>query len=158
MSTDRIVLPDCCEDWVLTYGAFYAVGVEFRCVECDAAWCKLGSGRFQSRRTSQIWSVRTRGAEDQQYRYLEAEDGHNPLTRRCCTKLILDYGDRIKLGRTFACPICGTPWRKQELEQRQHNPVVAYSDLDRGISVAVQQGAPRRFVVPFAEYQPWGVE
>jgi hypothetical protein len=158
MSTDRIVLPDCCEDWVLTYGAFYSADAEFRCVECDSAWRKLGPGRFASGRTNQIWSTRTRVAEDQQYRYLEAEDGQNPLTRRCCTKLILDYGDRIKLGRAFACPICGTSWQKHELEQHRDNPVVAYTDLGRNIHVAVQQGAPRRFVVPLEEYQPWGVE
>jgi hypothetical protein len=158
MSTDRVILPDCCEDWILAYGAFYGGEAEFRCVECDSPWRKLGPGRFESGRTGQVWSVRTQHAEERQHRFLEAEDGHNPLTPRCCTKLLLEYGDRIKLNRQFACPICGSSWEKREVEQHRHQPVPAYVNATRGVTVAVQQGATRRFVVPLEEYQPWGGE
>jgi hypothetical protein len=158
MSTERIVLPDCCEDWVLAYGAFYAVDSTFHCVECGSAWHKLKPGRFESPATGQIWSVQARVAENTQHRYLEAENGQNPLTPRCCTKLILDYGERIKLGRRFNCPICGSAWEKKEIEQHRHQPVVAYTNSSSGVTVAVQQGATRRFIVPLEEYQPWAGE
>jgi hypothetical protein len=158
MSTDRVVLPDCCEDWVLAYGAFYAPETEFRCIECNSAWRKLGPGRFRSERTGQIWAVTTRAAEDREYRYLEAEDGHDPITPRCCTRLILDYGDRIRLGRQFGCPICGSTWEKRAVEQHRHQPVTAYANLGNDVVVAIQRGTTRRFIVPLAEYQPWSGE
>ena len=41
------VLPDCCEDWILQFGAFYGAGEAFACPECGSGWEKTARDRFQ---------------------------------------------------------------------------------------------------------------
>ena len=105
---ERVILPDCCEDWILTYGPYYAADSSFECIECGTSWQKLERGRFQQTRNGRVWAERTRSAEGQQFRYLEPETGEGALTNRCCAKLILGYGERLKVGKQFACPLCKT--------------------------------------------------
>lgn len=155
LSTQRVILPDCCEDWILAYGAFYPADAEFTCLECGGGWQKLAAGRFQSRLDGRTWILRARRAEDQEYRYLEAEDGQNPLTPRCCARIILAHGERLPRGSQFNCPICGANWRKDEIERGPHRTVTAFVDEGREVAVAIQDGATRRFLVPAEEYQPW---
>ncbi len=150
----RVILPDCCEDWILAYGAFYQEGAEFGCLECSGTWRKLGPGRFQSLGSGRIWAERVRGAEGREFRYLAAEDGEKPMTERCCAKLILDHHRRIRPGKQFACPLCGSEWKKELMQHRSGLQVAGYTNLSRGVTIAVQPGEGRSFLVPLDEYQP----
>lgn len=151
---ERTILPDCCEDWMLAYGAFYEPEAEFECVECATPWRKLERGRFQGVQNERVWVERSRDAEGQRFRYLEAEDGENALTERCCAKMILDYGERIRPGRQFTCPICRSVWRKSPVEHRSGLRVTGYENRTRGVTMAVQTGRGRNFLVPIEEYVP----
>ena len=151
---ERVILPDCCEDWIIAYGSYYDAGSRFECVECGTPWQKLEPGRFQEVRSERVWAERTRAAEGQQFRYLEPEKGEGALTNRCCAKLILDYGDRIKAGKQFACPVCGTEWKKEAIQHRSGTRVDGYTNVARGVTIAIQKGPARDYLVPVEEYRP----
>lgn len=154
LSMERVILPDCCEDWILAYGAFYKEGSEFDCIECGSPWRKLESGKYQSRTSGQTWSMRTHEAEDQQFHYLSAEGGQKAMVERCCARILLSFGERIKLGRQFNCPLCGSTWKKDALPHRSGLQVTAYTNQTTGVSIAIQAGKGRDFLVPVDEYQP----
>lgn len=151
---ERVILPDCCEDWILGYGPFYEAGAGFECIECGSRWRKQAPGRFERVEGGQVWAERSREAEGQRFRYLEAEGGQNAMTNRCCARLILDYGERIHLDKQFACPICGTQWKKEQGESRGGMLVVSYLNETRGTRIAVQKGQGRDYLVPFEDYTP----
>ena len=151
---ERVILPDCCEDWILAYGAYYAHGAEFECIECGTPWRKLEAGRFQETGSGRVWAERAREAEGQQFRYLEAEGGESALTNRCCAKLILGYGERVKDGKRFTCPVCGSEWKKEVVQHRSGMQVAAYTNVARGVTIAIQKGRGRDFLVPLDDYRP----
>ncbi len=151
---ERVILPDCCEDWILACGAFYDEGARFECIECAGAWQKLEPGRYRQVRSGRVWVERGRHAEGREFRYLEAEEGEGAITDRCCAKLILEYGDRIQPGREFACPLCGATWKKDLMAHPSGLQVAGYSNTARGVTIAVQKGEHRSFLVPMSEYRP----
>src|SRR5512146_3182263 len=151
---ERVILPDCCEDWILTYGPYYAGGSSFECIECGTPWQKLERGRFQQTRNGRVWAERLRAAEGQQFRYLEPEEGEGALTNRCCATLILSRGERVRAGKQFTCPLCGTNWNKEAVQHRSGLRVDGYTNLAKGVTSAVQQGSPRNYLVPVEEYRP----
>ena len=151
---ERVILPDCCEDWILAYGAYYGYGAEFECIECGTPWRKLEAGRFQEAGGERVWAERAREAEGQQFRYLEGEGGEGALTNRCCAKLILGYGERIRDGKQFTCPICGSGWKKETIQHRSGMQVPAYTNASRGLTIAIQKGRGRDFLVPVDDYRP----
>lgn len=151
---ERVILPDCCEDWILAYGAFFQPGAEFECIECGTPWRKLEPGRFQETRSGRVWAERARAAEGQRFPYLEAETGEAALTNRCCAKLILGHGDRMETGKRFTCPMCGSGWEKQLVEHRSGLQVAGYRNMARGVTIAVQKGARRDYLVPLEEFRP----
>ncbi len=150
---ERVVLPDCCEDWILTYGPYYDPGSHFECIECGTPWHKLEPGRFQQTRSEQVWAEKTRTAEGQEFRYLEPETGEGALTNRCCAKLILGYGDRIKVGKEFSCPVCGTNWKKEMVQHPSGIQVAGYTNTTRKVTLAIQKGPTRDYLVLVQEYR-----
>ncbi|MDP9253032.1 MAG: hypothetical protein M3O80_08500, partial [Chloroflexota bacterium] len=55
---ERVILADCCEDWIIEWGGFYKPDRSFRCPECATEWKKTdpdtyrrGDGRIFARRT-----------------------------------------------------------------------------------------------------------
>ena len=55
---ERVILADCCEDWIIEWGGYYKPGRAFRCPECATEWTKTdadvyrrGDGRVFQRRT-----------------------------------------------------------------------------------------------------------
>src|SRR5687767_4873915 len=101
----RRVLPDCCEDWILTYGRYYDDGQEFVCLECGAPWRRETEGRFRQGTTSAVYQE----AERRGYRYLSPESEDAPATERCCAQILTTYGPTMRVN-AFQCPVCGTPW------------------------------------------------
>jgi hypothetical protein len=154
MVMDRVILPDCCEDWVLDYGAYYKHGAHFECIECGTPWRKLEAGRYEETGSGRIWAERAREAEGQMFRYLESEGGAGVLTNRCCAKLILGYGDRIKAGKQFTCPICASQWKKGMVQHRSGMQVAGYTSSQQGVTIVIQKGSGRDFLVPVDEYRP----
>lgn len=150
---ERVILPDCCEDWILAYGAYYGPDVEFECIECGTQWRKLEAGRYQEAASHRVWAERAREAEGQQFRYLESEGGGDVLTNRCCAKVILTYGDRLKPGKQFTCPLCGSRWEKEMVQHRSGMQIAGYTNLARGVTIAIQKGRGRDFLVPVDEYR-----
>lgn len=151
---ERVILPDCCEDWILSYGPYYHPGSSFECIECGTPWQKLEPGRFREMRGERVWAERSRSAEGQQFRYLEPESGEGALTNRCCAKLILGHGDRLKAGKQFVCPLCGTEWKKEMSQHRSGVQVAGYTNAARGVTIAIQRGGTREYLVPIEEFRP----
>ncbi len=152
----RVILPDCCEDWILELGAFYRDGAGFNCVECGSGWRKLGAGRYQHAGTGKVWLRRAWSSEGEEFPYLEAADGEHPVNRRCCAKLILRFDERIRAPREFSCPMCGTAWQKTRMPHRSGIEVTGYVNTSEGVTMAVQNGPGRNYLVPIDEYTVWG--
>jgi predicted RNA-binding Zn-ribbon protein involved in translation (DUF1610 family) len=147
---DRVILSDCCEDWIIEWGGFYATGAHFACPECATAWQKTSAG-FE-RADGRSFVRRERSRESASFPYLAAQDGHEPNVERCCAKILLTYGDRMADG-AFACPVCGTQWERRS--ERLHGlrvPVFAKAGLAEALTV--QPGRTRPFLVSISEYSP----
>lgn len=147
----RVILPDCCEDWILAYGPFYAKGVAFECIECGRPWRKVERDQYLSLRDERTWVRRERAGEGASFAYLESTDAANPATERCCTKILLQYGPHLRSGSAFSCPICGTPWTKTERE-RGGLRVPCYHNGRLDVDLTIVEGTHRSFVVPLDEY------
>lgn len=105
---NRRLLPDCCEDWILTWASHYPVGKAFACLECGRNWLKLDADRYRDES-----GVLYRRSERRGFASLTAEEGQDPLLNRCCLKILLEYGPKMQKVLEFACPICDTRWRKE---------------------------------------------
>lgn len=147
----RVVLPDCCEDWILTYGPFYETGAAFECIECNRPWRKDGSDQYLSLGDERVWVRRERVGDGATFAYLESADATNPTTERCCTQILLRHGPRLRIGKSFDCPICRTHWTKIERD-RGGIRVPCYHNGRLDVSLAIVDGAVRSFLVPLDEY------
>ena len=148
---DRVILADCCEDWIIEWGGFYAAGAGFSCPECATAWEKIADGAF-TRRDGRSFVRRERTGPAASFPYLASRDGHQPNVERCCAKILLKHGDRMTDG-PFACPVCGTHWERRT--ERLHGlrvPVFAKAGLAEPLTV--QPGRTRPFLVVISEYSP----
>jgi rubredoxin len=146
------VLPDCCEDWILQYGPFYAAGVDFACPECGAGWRKEGPGAFRRIEDQRRFVRRERSGEDTVFPYLAAEDGENPLVERCCAGILLRYGPALPYAE-LRCPVCGTVWTKS-LGQRGGVRFPQFQKAGAAEPMTIQRGRQRAFLVPVSEFSP----
>ena len=148
---DRVILADCCEDWIIEWGGFYATGARFACPECATAWETAGDRTFK-RSDGRSFVRRERSGPSASFPYLAAQDGHEPNVERCCAKLLLKHGDGMIAG-SFTCPVCGTEWERRT--ERLHGlrvPVFAKAGLSEPLTV--QPGRTRPFLVILSEYTP----
>ncbi len=149
----RLILPDCCEDWILQYGKFYGTGALFRCLECGTEWRKEGPGTFvETASGTRFVEVVRRSSEGAEFAYLAAVGRPNPITERCCELILVRYGPQSPLT-DLTCPICGTTWRKEQRLLRGFN-VLCFTHSVTGEVRALQQGRTRRYLVPLDEYTP----
>ncbi len=146
----RNVLPDCCEDWILQYGAHYQAGQTFSCLECSTEWRKVEPGHFLRVGDGRTFVRRSRMSEGVEFPYLAAADGHDPITERCCARIILDLGPAMKVGG-FDCPVCGTHWTR-EIRSRGGISVACYWRAGLEEPLAIQKGQRRPFLVPLSSY------
>jgi hypothetical protein len=149
--TDRVILADCCEDWILEWGGFYDEGGSFACPECATEWTKAGRGSYR-RGDGRVFERRERSGPDAAFPHLAAADGHEPVVERCCTKILLTHGRRMQEG-AFTCPACRTVWERRT--ERLHGlrvPVFAKPGLEEPRTI--QEGKTRPFLVALSEYSP----
>ncbi len=151
---ERVILADCCEDWIIEWGGFYEPGQTFACPECATGWAKRGrSGAETYRRGDEREFVRrVRRGPGGAFPYLAAADGHEPNVERCCAKILLAHGERMAEGE-FVCPVCRTRWERRT--ERLHGlrvPVFAKPGLAEPL--AIQPGRTRPFLVSVSEYSP----
>ena len=148
---ERVILADCCEDWIIEWGGFYKPGRTFGCPECATAWQKSAADEYR-RGDGRIFQRRTRVGPQASFPYLASADGHQPQVDRCCAKILLSHGERMPDG-LFACPVCGTEWQRSA--ERVHGLRVAIfkkPGLDEPL--AIQSGRTRPFLVSIKEYSP----
>ena len=148
---DRVILADCCEDWIVEWGGFYAPGAAFSCPECTTHWEATGAGAFK-RMDGRSFVRRERTGPSAAFPYLATQDGHEPNVERCCAKILLKHGAGMTDG-PFACPVCGTKWERRT--ERLHGlrvPVFAKSGLAEPLTV--QPGRSRPFLVVLSDYSP----
>ena len=148
---DRVILADCCEDWIIEWGGFYAPEARFSCPECSTAWEQPTEGTFK-RADGRSFIRRERAGPSASFPYLASQDGPEPNVERCCAKILLKHGDRMIDG-PFACPVCGTNWERRT--ERLHGlrvPVFAKAGLSEPLTV--QPGRTRPFLVVISEYSP----
>ena len=107
---DRVILADCCEDWIIEWGGYYAAGARFSCPEDGTGWRKAASDTFE-RADGRAFVRRERTGPEAAFPYLAAKDGHEPNVDRCCAKILLRHGEGMPDG-PFACPVCGTRWER----------------------------------------------
>jgi uncharacterized Zn ribbon protein len=149
--SERVILSDCCEDWIIEWGGFYKNGRSFRCPECATNWTKTETETYR-RGDSRLFTRRTRVGPQASFPYLAAADGHQPNVERCCAKILLSHGERMPDG-VFVCPVCGTEWQRST--QNLHGlrvPVFAKAGLPEPL--AIQAGRTRPFLVSVMEYSP----
>ncbi|HUG56343.1 MAG TPA: hypothetical protein VMJ92_04620 [Candidatus Limnocylindrales bacterium] len=147
---ERVILADCCEDWIIEWGGFYAPGAAFACPECATEWTKTTEGEYA--RADRRFVRRERRGPESSFPYLAAADGREPNVDRCCAKILLAHGERLREG-PFSCPVCGTLWRKGA--ERRHGlrvPVFAKEGLAEPLTI--QPGRTRPFLVTLSEYSP----
>ncbi|HET8568055.1 MAG TPA: hypothetical protein VFM93_03595 [Candidatus Limnocylindria bacterium] len=151
MTEERVILADCCEDWILEWGGFYEPGASFSCPECDTGWTKRERGAFR-RADGREFVRRERRGPDDAFRYLAAADGHEPLVERCCAKILLAHGSAMADGR-FTCPVCRTAWERRT--DRVHGLRLPTFDKE-GLRepLAIQAGRTRPFLVGLSEWTP----
>ncbi len=147
----RNVLPDCCEDWILQYGAFYRPGQSFNCVECSTEWKKEEAGQFVRASDGKAFVRRSRVSEGSEFPYLAAADGHDPITNRCCARILLDLGPAMKVSE-FACPVCATQW-KRGICSRAGISVVCFERPGLEEPLAIQKAPGRSYLVPLSSYR-----
>ncbi|MBM4420989.1 MAG: hypothetical protein FJ034_05295 [Chloroflexi bacterium] len=148
---ERVILADCCEDWIIEWGAFYPQGAAFACPECATAWTKTQAQGYR-RADGREFKRAARGSGGASFPYLAAADGHEPNVDRCCAKILLGHGERMADGE-FTCPVCSTRWRKRT--ERLHGmrvPVFAKDGLAEAL--AIQPGRWRPFLVSLLEWSP----
>ena len=148
---ERVILADCCEDWIIEWGGYYKPGRSFRCPECATEWQKSGADEYR-RGDRRIFQRRTRIGSQTSFPYLASVDGQQPQIERCCAKILLKHGDRMTDG-PFSCPVCGTNWERRT--ERLHGlrvPVFAKAGLAEPLTV--QAGRTRPFLVVVSEYSP----
>jgi predicted RNA-binding Zn-ribbon protein involved in translation (DUF1610 family) len=151
MSEDRVILADCCEDWIIEWGGFYGSGRKFECPECATEWMKTGVGAYR-RGDGREFARRARSGPEAEFPYLASTSGHEPNVDRCCAKILLAYGERMRVG-AFACPVCGTSWERGS--ERLHGlrvPVFRKAGLPEALTI--QPGSPRPFLITLSEYSP----
>ena len=44
---ERVILADCCEDWIIEWGGFYKSGRAFQCPECATEWKKTDTDTYR---------------------------------------------------------------------------------------------------------------
>ncbi len=149
---ERVILADCCEDWIIEWGGFYENGCPFRCPECSTPWTKTEAETYQRGTDRRVFARGTRVGPQASFPYLAAADGHEPNVDRCCAKILLSYGARMSEG-SFTCPVCGSQWQRRT--ERRHGfriPVFAKAGLAEPLTV--QPGRTRPFLVSLSEYSP----
>lgn len=147
---DRVILADCCEDWILDWGQYYEPGTAFACPECGTEWRAEGGGRFARDNDGHVFRRRERQAGEGRFPYLSAEEGHQPILDRCCAKILLQHGSHLAAG-PFRCPVCRTEWTIGST--RLHGlrvPTFGKSGLEEPLTV--QPGRTRPFLVALSRY------
>lgn len=145
-----VVLPDCCEDFILAYGAFLPHGGEFSCPECATGWQKVDATTFLWVEEHKHFQRREQEVQDGIYTFLSAIDGHQPLVDRCCARLLLHYGPTLR-APSLRCPICGTDWTRDTVV-RGGLSTRCFRSPRVSEPLAIQQGQARRFLIPFSLY------
>lgn len=149
---ERVILADCCEDWILEWGAYYDPGQAFACPECGTAWRKGAQGRFVREGDAHAFRRRERPVGEGVFAYLGAEDGREPIVERCCAKILLEHGVHLAPG-AFVCPVCRTEWTVGSARARgMRVPTFAKPGLAEPLTV--QPGRTRPFLVVLSRYSP----
>lgn len=150
--SERVILSDCCEDWIVQWGGFYRPGGDFACPECATEWRKTGEASYRRPADGRDFTRRERAGPEDRFPYLAAADGQEPRVERCCTKILLTHGDRLREG-SWVCPVCATRWTKRS--ERLHGlrvPVFEKEGLDEPLTI--QPGRTRPFLVGVSDYSP----
>lgn len=148
---ERVILADCCEDWIIEWGGFYPDSHGFACPECATPWSKQAAGRFRRGDGLEFTRQERRRAEAS-FPYLAAADGHEPDVERCCAKILLAHGARMADG-PFACPVCDTKWERR-LDRLHGFRVPVFLKAGRADALTIQAGRHRPFLVAVSEYSP----
>lgn len=149
---ERVVLPDCCEDYILEYGGYYAPEESFSCPECEMEWRKQEGQRYTMTSMGKTFERRERQGpvgSDARYAYLSSLDGHEPLVDRCCTKLLLRYGPALR--GTLICPICRKEWTMEQ-SRRGGMRVNSFRSNQLAEPMVLQRSRTRSFLVPLSAY------
>ena len=149
---ERVILADCCEDWIVQWGGFYEPGRTFACPECGTQWRKPREATYRRATDEREFTRRTRRGPEDEFAYLAAVDGQEPIVDRCCAKILLTHGAGMAEGE-FVCPVCATRWVKRT--ERLHGlrvPVFEKEGLAEPLTI--QAGRTRPFLVGIAEYSP----
>lgn len=157
--SERVILNDCCEDWIIQWGGFYGPGDAFACPECATPWRKPRAGSYERPSDGREFARRVRRGpeegsprEEQEFPYLASVDGREPIVDRCCAKILLTHGARMPEG-PFRCPVCATGWSKRA--ERLHGLRVAvFEKAGLAEPLTIQPGRTRPFLVALSEYSP----
>lgn len=149
---ERVILADCCEDWILEWGGFYQPGQAFACPEDATEWTRTPAGTFRRLGDSREFARRARRGPDASFPHLASVDGQEPIVERCCAKILLTHGERMPEG-SFTCPVCATRWEKRR--ERLHGLRVSVFEKP-GLEepLTIQPGRTRPFLVAVSEYTP----
>lgn len=150
--SERVILNDCCEDWIVQWGGFYRPGASFACPECATEWSKPREGTYERTSDGREFARRTRRGPEDGFPYLAAVDGQEPIVERCCAKILLTHGARMPEG-SFVCPVCSTAWTKRT--ERLHGlRVSVFGKAGLAEPLTIQAGRTRPFLIGVSEFSP----
>lgn len=150
--TERTILNDCCEDWIIQWGGFYVPGAAFACPECSTEWRKSREATYERVPDRRAFTRQLRRGPEDEFAYLAAVDGQGPIVERCCAKILLTHGPRMREG-AFTCPVCATEWTKRT--DRLHGLRVAvFEKAGLAEPLTIQPGRTRPFLIAVSEYSP----
>ena len=150
--TERTILNDCCEDWIVQWGPFYRADAAFACPECGTEWRAGSDAAFVRSSDDRAFRRREREGGSERFPYLAAVDGQEPRVERCCTKILLTHGATMRDG-LFTCPVCSTRWTKRT-ERRHGLRVPVFEKEGLAEPLTIQSGRTRPFLVSVGEYSP----
>ena len=145
---ERVILADCCEDWIIEWGGFYKPDRAFGCPECATEWSKTGTDTYR-RGDGRTFTRRTRVGPQASFPYLGAATGIANVGRAARRSAFARGGWR----RRLVCPVCGTEWQRRT--ERLHGLRVAvFAKSGLAEPLTIQAGRTRPFLVTLSEYSP----
>ena len=140
----RTVLPNCCEEWIVESGGYYAEGRSFKCLPCGHAWRKQSDGFVEDASGAEYRLVRTLSG----FPYLEPVSGPAPVVNRCCSGYLTKHGAAVAAPLDgFACPVCETQWRI-EFEPGAFEPTNVFIKAATGDAFVLEESAIAPYLAP----------
>jgi hypothetical protein len=119
-----VMLPNCCENWILEKTGAILPGTTFACLPYGHKWRSIDTDDTDNAKEIQFCELETnevfRLTTEHGVRCLKPiNPDHKLRTNRCCTLDLLAHGPQITQSMSYTCVHCGTQW---EIQGHKYSP------------------------------------